>query len=121
MSTANLTRAETADRARHVRVHAYTVDIDVRDAAEAAVHTFPVTSSITLTSRSRQTWLDFIGEVDAPAAKPAAQTVSFAAAALQADEKAYIDNTLAGVSDPELKEILQKTMSRSILRGRKSP
>jgi len=63
----------------------------------------------------------FIGEVDAPAAKPAAQTVSFAAAALQADEKAYIDNTLAGVSDPELKEILQKTMSRSILRGRKSP
>lgn len=65
MSTANLTRAETADRARHVRVHAYTVDIDVRDAAEAAVHTFPVTSSITLTSRSRETWLDFIGEVDA--------------------------------------------------------
>lgn len=63
----------------------------------------------------------FIGEVDAPAAKPAAQTVSFAAATLQADEKAYIDNTLAGVSDPELKEILQKTMSRSILRGRKSP
>lgn len=63
----------------------------------------------------------FIGEVDAPAVKPAAQTVSFAAAALQADEKAYIDNTLAGVSDPELKEILQKTMSRSILRGRKSP
>ena len=61
----------------------------------------------------------FIGEVDAPAVKPAAQTVSFAAAALQADEKAYIDNTLAGVSDPELKEILQKTMSRSILRGRK--
>ena len=62
----------------------------------------------------------FIGEVDAPAAKPAAQTVPFSSAALQADEKAYIDNTLAGVSDPELKEILQKTMSRSILRGRKS-
>ena len=64
MSTANLTRAETADRARHVRVHSYEVDVDVRDAADPSVHTFPVTSSITLTSRSRETWLDFIGEVD---------------------------------------------------------
>ncbi|HRA04797.1 MAG TPA: aminopeptidase N, partial [Arachnia sp.] len=65
MSTANLTRAETADRARHVRVHSYEVDVDVRDAADPSVHTFPVTSSITLTSRSKETWLDFIGEVDA--------------------------------------------------------
>lgn len=64
MSSANLTRAETANRARHVRVHDYRVDIDVRDAANPTVPRFPVTSSITLTSRSRETWLDFIGEVD---------------------------------------------------------
>ncbi len=63
----------------------------------------------------------FIGEVDAPPAKSVAQSLSLDAAALKADEKAYIDNTLASVSDPELKEILKKTMSRSILRGRNSP
>ena len=65
MPSANLTQAETANRARHVRVHDYRVDVDVRDAANTAAHTFPVTSSITLTSRSKETWLDFIGEVDA--------------------------------------------------------
>ena len=64
MPSANLTQAETANRARHVRVHDYRVDVDVRDATNPAAHTFPVTSSITLTSRSRETWLDFIGEVD---------------------------------------------------------
>jgi hypothetical protein len=38
---------------------------------------------------------------------------------LKAEEKDYIRETLAGVADPDLKDILQKTMTRSILRGRK--
>lgn len=61
----------------------------------------------------------FIGEIDAPRAKPDAPVMSIDAAALKADEKAYIDNTLAGITDPELREILLRTMSRSILQGRK--
>jgi predicted nucleic acid-binding Zn ribbon protein len=62
----------------------------------------------------------FIGNVEAPPAKPSAQSVSFDAADLKADERDYIHCTLAGIADPELREILRETMSRSILRGRKS-
>lgn len=61
----------------------------------------------------------FIGEIGAPPPKPDAPGMSIDAAALKADEKAYIDNTLAGITDPELREILLRTMSRSILQGRK--
>jgi len=63
----------------------------------------------------------FIGEVDAPPAKPSAPGVSLDTTRLKADEKDYIAKTLAGVSDPELKQVLQAAMARSILRGRKSP
>lgn len=63
----------------------------------------------------------FIGEVDAPPAKPSSMNAPFDAADLKANEKDYIDSTLAGVSDPELKDILRHAMSRAILRGRKSP
>ncbi len=64
MSSANLTRAETADRAANVRVHAYRVDVDVRDAQNPDLATFPVKSCIDLTSRTPETWVDFIGEVE---------------------------------------------------------
>jgi len=61
----------------------------------------------------------FIGEVEAPPVKQAEPDVLLDARDLKAEENDYIRETLAGVADPDLKEILQKTMTRSILRGRK--
>jgi len=61
----------------------------------------------------------FIGEVEAPRVKHAGPDVLLDARDLKAEENDYIRETLAGVTDPDLKEILQKTMTRSILRGRK--
>jgi predicted nucleic acid-binding Zn ribbon protein len=61
----------------------------------------------------------FIGEVEAPPVKQAGPEVLLDARDLKAEENDYIRETLAGVTDPDLKEILQKTMTRSILRGRK--
>jgi hypothetical protein len=61
----------------------------------------------------------FIGEVEAPPVKHAGPDVLLDARDLKAEENDYIRETLAGVTDPDLKEILQKTMTRSILRGRK--
>lgn len=62
----------------------------------------------------------FIGDVEALPVKPPAKVVPPDAAALKADERNYIEGTLAGVADPELKAILRETMIRSILRGRQS-
>ena len=61
----------------------------------------------------------FIGEVEAPHARHAGPDVLLDARDLKAEEKDYIRETLACVADPDLKDILQKTMTRSILRGRK--
>jgi predicted nucleic acid-binding Zn ribbon protein len=61
----------------------------------------------------------FIGEVEAPHVRHAGPDVLLDARDLKAEEKDYIRETLAGVADPDLKDILQKTMTRSILRGRK--
>lgn len=62
----------------------------------------------------------FIGDVEAPPAMPPAKAVPLDAADLRADEKDYIEKTLAGVADPELKSILRETMTRSILRRRQA-
>uniref|UniRef100_UPI003B67471D aminopeptidase N n=1 Tax=Rhodococcus sp. O3 TaxID=3404919 RepID=UPI003B67471D len=61
MSTANLTRAETATRANAVRVHAYRVQLDLRDAPDPATSGFATTTTIEFTSTSSETWLDFLG------------------------------------------------------------
>jgi len=61
----------------------------------------------------------FIGEVEAPHVRHAGPDVLLHARDLKAEEKDYIRETLLGVADPDLKDILQKTMTRSILRGRK--
>jgi predicted nucleic acid-binding Zn ribbon protein len=63
----------------------------------------------------------FIGEVEAPQPKPASQERPIDPRDLKSDEKDFIDGTLTGVNDPELKDILQRAMARSILRGRKGP
>lgn len=65
MTSANLTQLETAARAAAVTVHSYRVDVDVRDARDPGTQSFPVVSAIDLTSTQPQTWLDFIGDVDA--------------------------------------------------------
>ena len=62
----------------------------------------------------------FIGDVETSPDKPPAPTVPPDAAALRADEKDYIEKTLAGIADPELKAILRETMIRSILSRRQS-
>lgn len=64
MSNANLNQQETAQRAEHVQVHAYVVDVDVRDAADSSQPFFPVRATLTLSSEAPSTWLDFIGEVE---------------------------------------------------------
>ncbi len=57
----NLTRAETRERAGHVTLHAYTVELDLRAARDAATSTFPTTTTLRLTTTAPATWLDFIG------------------------------------------------------------
>ncbi|MBB1483916.1 aminopeptidase N [Tessaracoccus sp. MC1865] len=64
MSSANLSQQETAHRAATVEVHAYHVEVDVRDAVDPAHHDFPVVARLTLTAAEGETWLDFLGEVD---------------------------------------------------------
>ena len=59
--SANLTQLETAARADAVVVHSYLVDVDVRDAPQPEVTTYPVVATIEL-SATADTWLDFIGE-----------------------------------------------------------
>ncbi len=59
---ANLTREETAARARAIRIEKQRVSVDVRDATDLSQPTYPVNTSITLTSSGPQTWLDYQGD-----------------------------------------------------------
>ncbi|WP_251838516.1 aminopeptidase N [Oceanitalea stevensii] len=57
----NLTRTETRRRAEQLTLHALTVELDLRAARDAAVATFPTTTTLRLSSTSTTTWLDFLG------------------------------------------------------------
>ncbi len=59
---ANLTRDETADRARAVVIDRQRVSVDVRDATDLSQPTYPVASTITLTTSEPSTWLDYQGD-----------------------------------------------------------
>ncbi|MBY6367787.1 aminopeptidase N [Rhodococcoides corynebacterioides] len=59
MSTANLTRSETAHRARVVTVSAYDVALDLSGALTDGE--FGVVATIALAASSPETWLDFLG------------------------------------------------------------
>ncbi|MBW9094668.1 aminopeptidase N [Microbacterium jejuense] len=61
MTSANLTRDETAARARTIRLDTVEVDLDVRDARDLAVQTFPTTATLTFDATTETTWIDFIG------------------------------------------------------------
>lgn len=66
MSTANLTRDETAARAAGIRLEIVDVELDLRGAADAGEHSFPTSSTFLLRSGVEEIWIDFIGEfVDA--------------------------------------------------------
>ncbi|HCJ48548.1 MAG TPA: aminopeptidase N [Microbacterium sp.] len=62
MSSANLTRDETAARSTAVRVHAIAVDLDLRSATDAATDAFETVSTLRFSSSEPATWVDFIGE-----------------------------------------------------------
>ncbi|MFE3290847.1 aminopeptidase N [Rhodococcus sp. NPDC059234] len=61
MSTANLTRAETAARSAAVTVRSYRVELDVSGAADRSGPGFASTTTIEFDATVEQTWIDFIG------------------------------------------------------------
>src|SRR5690606_7378406 len=62
VSSANLTRAETAARARALDVHAYRVELDLRGAVDPRRTGFPTVTTLEFTASADETWLDFIGD-----------------------------------------------------------
>lgn len=58
----NLTREETAARARAIRIERQRVNVDVRDATDREQPTYPVATTIALTSSEPKTWLDYQGD-----------------------------------------------------------
>ncbi|MGW0173966.1 aminopeptidase N [Rhodococcus sp. NPDC003322] len=61
MSTANLTRAETAARAAAVTVRSYRVDLDLSSAPDHDRPGFLTVTTVEFDATADQTWLDFIG------------------------------------------------------------
>lgn len=59
---ANLTRDETAERARAIVIERQRVSVDVRDATDLSQPTYPVATTITLTTSEPSTWLDYQGD-----------------------------------------------------------
>ena len=62
MSSANLTRSETAARAAAVDVHSYAVELDLRAAVDAQHTGFPTVTTIEFTASTAETWIDFLGD-----------------------------------------------------------
>ncbi|GAA1654386.1 aminopeptidase N [Microbacterium flavum] len=61
MTSANLTRDETAARASVIRLETVAVEIDLRGAREDIVATFATASTLTFAADTDVTWIDFIG------------------------------------------------------------
>src|SRR5690606_22355868 len=62
MTSANLTREETAARSASVTVRSVSVELDLRDAPDQQRATFGVTTTLHFVARDSDTWIDFIGE-----------------------------------------------------------
>ena len=58
-----LTRNEATHRAAHLHVSAIDVVVDIRDAKDTTNPTYPVTSTLTMTSDEDRTFVDIAGEV----------------------------------------------------------
>ncbi|CDZ91058.1 aminopeptidase N [Rhodococcus ruber] len=61
MESANLTRAETAERSRAVSVRSYHVELDLRGAPDAGNPGFTTTTTVEFSATADATWLDFLG------------------------------------------------------------
>ncbi|MCF2706382.1 aminopeptidase N [Arcanobacterium haemolyticum] len=61
MTSANLTREETAHRSAHHTLHTIDVDLDLTGAPDRNQPGFPTTTTLTFDSTESSTWLDFIG------------------------------------------------------------
>ncbi|MGV8846841.1 aminopeptidase N [Tessaracoccus sp.] len=59
---ANLTRDETAARARTIGIERQRVSVDVRDAPDLSQPTYPVATTIWLSTSEPSTWLDYQGD-----------------------------------------------------------
>jgi len=62
MTSANLTREETAERAAHITLRSIRVELDLTGAPEHARTGFPSISTLRFDADADATWLDFIGE-----------------------------------------------------------
>ncbi|MGM7697088.1 aminopeptidase N [Microbacterium sp. A84] len=62
MSSANLTRQETAARSAGVTVHTIRVELDLFDAQNQERPGFGVTTTLMFDATASETWIDFIGE-----------------------------------------------------------
>ena len=62
MTSANLTRQETASRSAMVTVHDLRVELDVREAPVAELVGFRTTTTARFDASASSTWIDFIGE-----------------------------------------------------------
>ncbi|MGW5437683.1 aminopeptidase N [Nocardia asteroides] len=61
MTTANLTRSETAARSAAVTVRDYRVDLDISGAEDRERDDFATTTTVTFEATGDRTWLDFLG------------------------------------------------------------
>ncbi|MFD6222090.1 aminopeptidase N [Nocardia asteroides] len=61
MTTANLTRSETAARSAAVTVRDYRVDLDISGAEDRERDDFATTTTVTFDATGDRTWLDFLG------------------------------------------------------------
>ena len=86
MTSANLTRDETAARSSTIRLDTVEVDLDVRDAQDLATQTFPTTATLTFAATADATWLDFLGEsVDSVTVNGVARDVQWDGARIRID------------------------------------
>ena len=58
-----LTRNEATHRAAHLHVSAIDVVVDIRGAQDTTIPTYPVTSTLTMTSDEERTFIDIVGDV----------------------------------------------------------
>jgi hypothetical protein len=78
VTTANLTRDETAARAAVIHVDTIAVELDLREAQRPEGETFPTTATLTFTSTADATWIDFLGaSVDEVVVNGVAQPVEW--------------------------------------------
>ena len=86
MTSANLTRDETAARSSAIRLDTVEIDLDLRDARDLTTQTFRTTATLTFAATAAATWLDFLGEaVDSVTVNGAARDVDWDGARLRID------------------------------------